>query len=181
VDSYPCEIGILCDIPAVLVHQLRDTPHPLTAILPRSGIPTMRLRVFASLSLIAAILNACQSTTSPTPRVALTVQSSGVTAAGQRLGYTVQIRNDDVDAVWVVGCETVSLGFEIRRPDGGNSVTSFLCSQDRMFRVSPGATLRDSGVISYSARAEYLPSVMVSRSADGRNPQRVPGTSFTAP
>ena len=98
------------------------------------------------LMLSVASMNACQSTTSQAPRVALTVQSSGVTAADQRLGYTVQIRNDDVDAVWVVGCERVSLGFEIRRPDGGNSVTSFLCSEDRTFRVSPGATLRDSGV-----------------------------------
>lgn len=73
----------------------------------------------------------------------------------------------------VVGWGTVSLGFEIRRPDGRNSATSCLYETDRLFRVAPGATLRHSGVISYEARAEYRPIVMVTCSADGRAAQSV--------
>ena len=137
-----------------------------------------RLCARAALWVTAAGCAACHTAT---PRLQLVVQSAGVADAGQSLRYVLQIRSADVASVWVVGCDVVRPRFEYRDGDGAVGATDVICDRDRLFELRPGATLRDSGTVVRHAGAAYVPSVTVSRAADGRDARVLRGATFIAP
>ena len=94
----------------------------------------------------------------------------------------MELRNTDVASVWVIGCGNVRVRFEYHDGERAAGATGFTCDGgDQHIELRAGATLRGSGTVVRLARAEYVPSVTVSRSADGRDARVLRGAKFIAP
>jgi hypothetical protein len=128
---------------------------------------------------------ACHETTSPAAvsvaRVSVTVPFSESADAGQSVRYQSQVRSEETVSVWIVGCEAGRPDFDLRARGATVDSVRATCAVSRASELLPGMTIVASGTFPRRAGVEYVPIVVVSRTADGRNAVTIRGTAFTVP